>query len=155
MGDTCTGEHIAPLARDCDVLIHESTNAFFRGAGGEGRNERHGNYYQLERDTLKHGHSTPEMAGSFAASIGARTLVLTHFSPRYRGDDDYVHMRKMWQIEDMARNAADGKLEGVNDVVAAWDQLCLPVALKEFDDDGSTEAGQQSRRGGQGEEKQE
>lgn len=139
MGDTCTGEHIAPLAKDCDVLIHEATNAFFRGTG-EGRNERHSNYYQLERDTLKHGHSTPEMAGSFAASVNAKTLLLTHFSPRYRGDDDYVHMRKMWQIEDMARNAAGGKLEGVNEVVAAWDQLCLPVALKENDGEGENKA---------------
>ncbi len=130
MGDTCTGEHIAPLAKDCDVLIHEATNAFFR-AGSDGRNERHSNYYQLERDTLKHGHSTPEMAGSFAASINAKTLLLTHFSPRYRGDDDYVHMKKMWQIEDMARKAANSKLDGPNDVVAAWDQLCLPVALQD------------------------
>ena len=130
MGDTCTGEHIASLSKDCDVLIHEATNAFFRSGEGESRNERYSNYYQLERDTLKHGHSTPEMAGSFAASINARTLLLTHFSPRYRGDDEYVHMRKMWQIEDMARIASCGKLDGPNDIIAAWDQMCLPVALR-------------------------
>jgi ribonuclease Z len=127
MGDTCTGEHIVPLAMHADVLIHEATNAFF----GSEKSERYSNYYQLERDTLKHGHSTPEMAGRFAAQIKAKTLLLTHFSPRYRGDDEYIHMKRMWTIEDMARNAANGTLEGVNEVVAAWDQLCLPVALQE------------------------
>ena len=120
-------EHIVPLAMHADVLIHEATNAFF----GSEKSERYSNYYQLERDTLKHGHSTPEMAGRFAAQIKAKTLLLTHFSPRYRGDDEYIHMKRMWTIEDMARNAANGTLEGVNEVVAAWDQLCLPVALQE------------------------
>lgn len=29
------------------------------------------------------GHSTARMAGRFADALGARTLVLTHFSPRF------------------------------------------------------------------------
>ena len=123
MGDTCTGEHIADLAQNADILIHEATNAYFRN--GQSAADRYSNYYQLERDTLKHGHSTPEMAGRFAAEVKAKSLLLTHFSPRYRGDDDLVHMRNMWLIEDMARGAAQGTLEGRNDVVAAWDQLSL------------------------------
>lgn len=32
---------------------------------------------------LKAGHSTASMAGAFARGIGAKTLVLTHFSARY------------------------------------------------------------------------
>ena len=128
MGDTCTGEHIADLAQNADILIHEATNAYFRN--GQSAADRYSNYYQLERDTLKHGHSTPEMAGRFAAEVKAKSLLLTHFSPRYRGDDDLVHMRNMWLIEDMARGAAQGTLEGRNDVVAAWDQLSLPVSLR-------------------------
>lgn len=127
MGDTCSGEHIAALAQNADILIHEATNAYFRN--GQSATDRYSNYYQLERDTLKHGHSTPEMAGRFAAQINAKMLLLTHFSPRYRGDEDLVHMRNMWAIEDMARGAAGGVLEGRNDVVAAWDQLSLPVRL--------------------------
>ena len=127
MGDTCTGEHIAPLAQNADVLIHEATNAYFRS--GQCATDRYSNYYQLERDTLKHGHSTPEMAGRFASKINAKMLLLTHFSPRYRGDDELVHMKNMWAIEDMARAAACGTLNGCNDVVAAWDQLSLPLSL--------------------------
>jgi ribonuclease BN (tRNA processing enzyme) len=42
---------------------------------------------QLKRDTLNHGHSTPEVAGEFAKRIKARRLVLNHFSPRYKGDN--------------------------------------------------------------------
>ena len=30
MGDTCSGDMMAPLAMDADLLIHEATNAWFR-----------------------------------------------------------------------------------------------------------------------------
>ena len=38
--------------------------------------------WEVERDTVQYGHSTPQMAGSFACARGACRLVLTHFSPR-------------------------------------------------------------------------
>ena len=138
MGDTCEGKHIAPLAQDCDLLVHEATNAYFPdtdGDGGSGFNIGPKSTYQrVERDTFKHGHSTPQMAGAFAASVSARRLILSHFSPRYRGDDDLPHMKVMWSIEDMARRQnvhSGGLLGGGNDVVAAWDQLCVSVRLRE------------------------
>lgn len=101
MGDTCSGERIAKLAQDCDVLVHEATNAYFP----EDASERKGGYAQLERETHSHGHSTPQMAGRFAASVRTRMLILSHFSSRYPGDDSPHSMGMMWLIEDMARRA--------------------------------------------------
>jgi ribonuclease Z len=129
MGDTCTGDHIAALSEGADVLIHEATNAFLP----EIDKTRHPDYSRLERDTFVHGHSTPQMAGRFAQRIAAKRLVLTHFSPRYRGEDDERSMRIMWRIEDQARANAP-LLDGQNDVIAAWDMMFLPIGLKEPDD---------------------
>lgn len=125
MGDTCTGDHMAALAEDADVLIHEATNAFLPEFD---RNTKHTDYSRLERDTFVHGHSTPQMAGRFASRIRAKRLILTHFSPRYRGEDDERSMRIMWRIEDQARSNYP-LLNGKNDVLAAWDLMALPVGL--------------------------
>ena len=128
MGDTCSGEMIAPLAANADVVVHEATNAWFR----EQDSVRHPTEGHLERDTFSHGHSTPQMAGKFCKQVGARKLVLTHFSPRYRGDDSDYSMKTMWRFEHFARKASG--LWGRNDVIAAWDQMALPVRNKEDED---------------------
>eukprot|EP00899_Mesostigma_viride_P010279 jgi/Mesvir1/19252/Mv06961-RA.1 len=65
-GDTSNSAGIAELARDADVLVHEAT---FEN--------------ELYDKALQAGHSTAGMAGAFAASINARSLILTHFSARY------------------------------------------------------------------------
>ena len=57
----------------------------------------------IERETRSHGHSTPEMAGRFCRKIRAKRLILSHFSPRYRGDPSLEAMRTMWRLEDLAR----------------------------------------------------
>ncbi|GLI59098.1 hypothetical protein VaNZ11_000927 [Volvox africanus] len=67
LGDTVSSKPIAPLAAGCDVISHEAT--FARGMEGKARIAQ---------------HSTGWMAGAFAAAVGARNLVLTHFSARYR-----------------------------------------------------------------------
>ena len=68
LGDTCDSVGVAALARGADVLVHEST------------------FEARKRDeALFKGHSTSVMAGEFARSIAARTLLLTHFSNRYGG----------------------------------------------------------------------
>jgi hypothetical protein len=54
---------------------------------------------------------------------------MTHFSPRYKGDDSEYSMSIMWRIEDMAREASG--LMGRNDVIAAWDLMTLAVAKRE------------------------
>ncbi len=121
MGDTCSGAHIEPLCQSADLVIHEATNAFIKEF-----DSKFSNYQQLERETKYHGHSTPEMAASFAKKVNAKQLILTHFSPRYRGDDTEGSMKIMWRIEDMARNVYS-ELKGPNDIIAAWDQLTVPV----------------------------
>lgn len=42
---------------------------------------------EVRKRAISHGHSTPEMAGRFAAKIRAKILILNHFSSRYAGDD--------------------------------------------------------------------
>jgi ribonuclease Z len=121
MGDTCSGRHMHALAKNADVLIHEATNGFISEAMGA----EIGSPAQLEKSMREQGHSTPQMAGSFARQINARQLVLTHFGGRYNGDHSEYNMSLMWRLEDMARETS--QLMGPNDVIAAWDLLKLPV----------------------------
>ena len=122
LGDTCNSDMIADLAQNADVLIHESTNAWIK----EFDLPRIPHPMALEKDTYNHGHSTPQMAGRFCKKINAKRLVLTHFSPRYRGGEDLNSMKVMWRLEEFARSTAG--LTGRNDVIAAWDHMILPVS---------------------------
>jgi len=38
----------------------------------------------LAENAVLYGHSTPEMAAAFAASVRAKLLCITHVSPRYK-----------------------------------------------------------------------
>ena len=86
LGDTSESSAISSVAENCDVLVHEATNED-----------------ELQENTVKNGHSTPStspnfllwdmtkiklcciaMAGVFATKVKASTLILTHFSQRYR-----------------------------------------------------------------------
>ena len=52
MGDTCSGDLMAPIAEDADLLIHEATNAWIK----EFDQNKYENYVNLERDTFLHGN---------------------------------------------------------------------------------------------------
>lgn len=79
----------------CDILIHESTNA-------RTSLDIDKTYLEIENETIKHGHSTPEMAGKFAKILGVNKLILTHFSGRYKGDDSEDSINIMNEIKDSA-----------------------------------------------------
>jgi ribonuclease Z len=59
--------------------------------------------------------------------IGARKLLLNHFSPRYHGDGSTDSVMVMTQIEKLARKAMGSKEE--NSVIAAWDLLRVPIPI--------------------------
>ncbi|KAL0484599.1 zinc phosphodiesterase ELAC protein [Acrasis kona] len=66
LGDSCDSSGLAYIARDCDAITHESTLE-------DGQKDL----------CIMKGHSTPNMAATFAKDINAKRLILTHFSARY------------------------------------------------------------------------
>ena len=117
-GDTASCRSLVNLAKDCDVLVHEATNAYLPGV------DRDTNLRMVTRDAVIHGHSTPEIAGLFAKQVNAKRLLLNHFSARYKGDPSLDSMSIMTRIEQFAMAAS-----GLNEthVAAAWDLMVLPI----------------------------
>ncbi|MFN0223202.1 ribonuclease Z [Paenibacillus sp. KR2-11] len=70
LGDTQPCGHAVSLAKDADVLVHEATFA-------EHRKEL----------AVMYDHSTAMDAAKTAQAAGAGTLILTHISSRYQGDE--------------------------------------------------------------------
>ena len=114
LGDCCDASPCAQLARGADLLIHEATNAYLPTFGDRGGGEK------LQRETYRRGHSTPQMAGEFARRVGARALLLTHFSQRY-------HPAAFKVMQTIAQQAADAARLPTNCVAAAYDTLSVPL----------------------------
>ncbi|KAG1815561.1 beta-lactamase-like protein [Suillus subaureus] len=104
LGDTYDPSPIAELASSADLLIHEATNAHLPALDPHTKAED--TFESVEARTKSRGHSTPQMAGAFAARIGTRQLVLNHFSARYPGNDDVDPTAKTI-MEDIARLAGE------------------------------------------------
>lgn len=104
LGDTYDPSPIAQLARGADVLVHEATNAHLPGVDPD--TKAHDTAETVQARAMAHGHSTPQMAGTFARAIGARMLVLNHFSARYPSDDEGNEhgKRVMGAIRDLAQS---------------------------------------------------
>lgn len=66
-GDTRPCDSIVDLAKDCDILIYDSTLSS-----------------KLAEKAYRYGHSTAEQAAEIAKKAGAKTLFLMHISPRYK-----------------------------------------------------------------------
>ncbi|KAJ7684019.1 beta-lactamase-like protein [Mycena rosella] len=96
LGDTYDPSALVPLARDADLLVHEATNAHLPGIDEATKDDD--TFESIEARTKARGHSTPQMAGIFAKRIGAKQLILNHFSARYPGNDD---------VDDKAKTVMD------------------------------------------------
>lgn len=117
-GDTADARAIGGLAQGADVLVHEATNAFLSGI------DKDTSKSEVNRDARIHGHSTPSIAGAFAKDIGAKRLVLNHFSSRYKGDQSVESISIMTRIEEEAIKSSQLPEDRV---AAAWDFMILPV----------------------------
>ncbi|KAG2349060.1 Metallo-hydrolase/oxidoreductase [Suillus weaverae] len=110
LGDTYDPSPIAELASSADLLIHEATNAHLPALDSHTKPEDTSE--SVEARAKSRGHSTPQMAGAFAARIGAKELVLNHFSARYPGNDDVDPTTKtiMEGIARLAEEHYSGKI---------------------------------------------
>ena len=127
LGDTYDPSPIVPLAEDADLLIHEATNAHLPGIDPNTKDTD--SYESVETRTKSRGHSTPQMAGSFAKQIRARKLILNHFSARYPGDGSDESKDIMGAIEQLAAS------EFGQDVACATDFMSVEIS---FSDNNTT-----------------
>jgi ribonuclease Z len=74
-GDTSPNSNILPLAKDADLLVHESAySASLNPEYGEGI----------------YGHSTARSAGRIAREAGAKKLALVHIDAKYEGREQVL-----------------------------------------------------------------
>jgi len=127
LGDTYNPSAIADIARSPDLLVHEATNAHLPGV--DPTTKYIDTFESVEARAKSRGHSTPQMAAAFATQIGARRLVLNHFSPRYPGNDDVSAEARtiMEAIVNLAREHFTGDVIGARDLMTI--ELNLPRTL--------------------------
>ncbi|ORY28422.1 Metallo-hydrolase/oxidoreductase [Rhizoclosmatium globosum] len=103
-----------------DLVIHESTNACLKSDIESGLTPD-----QVLQTTQEHGHSTPDLAARFAKRVGARKLVLNHFSSRYKGDSSVESLGVMDEVRMLAVNEF-----GSENVVCARDFMQVRVVAE-------------------------
>ena len=94
-------------------MVHEATNSTV----DEEKSEE-----EVEKQTLEHGHSTPQIAGTFAKNVNAKVLLLNHFSSRYKGDQSEESLEVMQKIKMLAVSTF-----GNENVFTAYDHFCYPI----------------------------
>ncbi|ALS27935.1 ribonuclease Z [Paenibacillus sp. 32O-W] len=99
LGDTKPCPEAVLLAEGADLLVHEATFA----AG-------------MEEKAAKYGHSTTGQAAETAKKAGAKRLVMTHFSHRYRMED-------LASLENEARKVFP-------ETVAAYDLKAIDIPFR-------------------------
>lgn len=142
-GDTASARSMEKLSQGADVVVHEATNTceyrcfcialkclngmhhvsddlilFLVFCTDMNWFDRDSDMKGVTRDAMIHGHSTPGMAGRFTSKVGAKRLIMNHFSSRYPGDASPESMAVMTLIEDQALQASGLERDCV---AAAWD----------------------------------
>jgi len=74
-GDTKPSKNIEKLAKDANVLIHDST-------------------FLSPNDAERYNHSTPEQAAKVAKNANVGKLVLTHLSQKHRNPTDFIEQAR-------------------------------------------------------------
>ena len=119
LGDTSDNTQIEKLCLDADVVVHEATHQD-----------------EMLDKALECGHSTPSMAADFCVKVGASTVILTHFSQRYKDDiEDVLQTSEREVDEDVKANenvrtsylATQAAREGLH-VIAARDLFSYNIA---------------------------
>jgi ribonuclease Z len=89
LGDTSDASAIAAAAQGCDLLVREVT------------------YDDARADKARHwGHSTSRMTGEFAHEVGAKTLIITHFSARFTDTADASGNPETIRVADLVTETA-------------------------------------------------
>ncbi|KAF5390594.1 hypothetical protein D9757_002654 [Collybiopsis confluens] len=127
LGDTYDPSPMIPIAENADLLIHEATNAHLPGLVSNTRDDD--TYESVQKTAMERGHSTPQMAGSFAKRVNASSLILNHFSARYPGNDDVDPEAKM--IMDAIGSLA--AVEFGRPVVCARDLMSVDIRIPPVD----------------------
>ncbi len=110
LGDTSDASPIEQLAKSPDLLVHEATNCYLPEIDATIHDETHDAF---TKRIASRGHSTPQGAGRFAQRIGAKTLIMNHFSARYAAHDERV----MELIKDAAASEFAGTILCAKDLM--------------------------------------
>ncbi|KAL4081622.1 beta-lactamase-like protein [Scleroderma yunnanense] len=117
LGDTYDPSPISSIATSPDVLVHEATNAHLPHVDPSTKSDD--TFESVQVRARSRGHSTPQLAGAFATRIGARKLILNHFSSRYPGNDDVDGdaSKVMQAIAGLAKEYYDGEIVCARDLM--------------------------------------
>lgn len=130
LSDTSDPSNIASLCAGASLVIHEATEC---GRPSRSRpldvGKLHHNASAKKRAAKRavtRGHSTPEMAATFAQTVQAESLALTHFSGRFHGfTNSSVKQDKSQAFADAIRGVTGESYDG--QVIVAHDLLMLEV----------------------------
>nr|CAD7416365.1 unnamed protein product [Timema poppensis] len=119
LGDTRDPWSMAHLVKDSDVLLHEATMQ-----------------NSLHDKAIEFGHSTPAMAAKFADRVGAKRLVLFHYSQRYKPVSKEAVESETTEI--LLKEAKDAlPPTSACEVIAAEDLMELSITRSARDTDSS------------------